>query len=62
MNRYLFQVRYDYPDGSGTYEPVCIDAASEAAATTDVLAATARHATLTNATRTTTVVLVVLDV
>lgn len=62
MNRYLFQVQYAKRDGTGTYEPVCVDAATEAEARTQVLDATKRYASAIGATRTLTVKSVTLDV
>ncbi len=61
MKRYLYRVQYTYtsgPDaanvdralGSVTYEPVCVDAATEAAALTEVEGATDRYVA-TGATR-----------
>ena len=69
MQRYLYRVRYDYADGTtpiagvtSSYEPVCIRAATEAAALTEVTAATARYPTAIGATRTITLTLVTADV
>lgn len=70
MPRYLFRVQYTIgagPDavgvdgalGSVVYEPVCVDAATEAAAVTDVESATARYMAAVTATRTVTLVLAV---
>ena len=56
MPRYLFRVQYTLTDGSITYEPVCVDAATEAAARTDVDAATERYRIAVGATKTLTLV------
>jgi hypothetical protein len=67
MPRYLFRVQYTIgagPDAVGvdgakdsvTYEPVAVDAATEAAARTAVEAATDRYKAAVNATRTLTLV------
>ncbi len=65
MPRYLYRVQYTYtagPDatnvdmalGSVTYEPMTVDAATEAEAEADVFAATARYPAAVGATRTVT--------
>jgi len=67
MPRYLFRVAYtigagvdavgvDGAIGSVTYEPVCVDAATEAEARTAVEAATDRYKAAVSATRTLTLV------
>ncbi len=64
MQRFLVRVQYAYPDGSVSYEPVCVRAADgeTAAALVEVTAATDRYAQASKATRTLTVVLVTADV
>jgi hypothetical protein len=49
--RYLYRVQYTLPDGSLTYEPVCVRAESETAARTEVTEATARYAAAARASR-----------
>ncbi len=56
MPRYLFRVQYLYTDGTSAYEPVCVDADTEAEAEVDVSAATDRYPTLVGATKTITLV------
>lgn len=67
MPRYLYRVQYTIgagPDeagadgavGSVTYEPVAVDAATEASARTAVEAATDRYKAMVSATRTLTLV------
>jgi hypothetical protein len=56
MPRYLFRVRYDFADGTYTYEPVCVDAATETDAETEVDTATERFRAASNATKTLTLV------
>ena len=56
MPRYLFRVQYTLTDGSITYEPVCVDAATESDARTDVDTATMRYPTAVGATKTLTLV------
>jgi len=62
MNRYLFRVQYTYDDASVSYEAVCIRAATEAAATIEVTAATDRYTTVMHVTRTITLTLTTADV
>lgn len=69
MNRYLYRVRYDYPDGmtpiagaTSSYEPVCVRALTEAAALAEVTTATARYLAAAGVTRTITLVLTTADV
>jgi uncharacterized membrane protein len=56
MPRYLFRVQYTLTDGSVTYEPVCVVAATEADARTEVDTATVRYAAAVSATKTLTLV------
>jgi hypothetical protein len=69
MNRYLYRARYDLPDGrapiagvTSSYEPICVRAATEAEALTEVTSATARYPTAVGATVTLTLVLTTADV
>jgi hypothetical protein len=69
MNRYLYRVTYEYPDGvapiagvTHAYEPVCVRATTEAAALAEVTTATSRYMTAAGATRTMTLVLTTADV
>ena len=62
VDRYLFRVRYDYPDATVSYEPICIRAESEAAARTEADAATERYPSLLKATKVLTLTLVTPDV
>jgi hypothetical protein len=64
MERTLFRVQYTYADGTSSYEPVCIRAATgdAAAALAEVTTATSRYLTAVGATRTITVVVVTPDV
>jgi hypothetical protein len=69
MNRYLFRVQYDYADGmtpiagvTSSYEAVCIRAATEAAALTEVETATDRYQIAAAVTRTITLTLTTADV
>jgi hypothetical protein len=62
MQRYLYRAQYTYDDGTSSYEPVCVRAATEAAALIEVTAATARYPTAIGATRTITLTLVTADV
>ena len=64
MERFLFRVRYEFADGTVTYEPVCVRAADddESAARTEVLNATQRYAIAVGASRTLTLVTVTPDV
>ena len=55
MTRYLFRVQYTKPDGSVTYEPVCIRAETEAVARVELDDATERYAKFVNASRTYTI-------
>lgn len=64
MPRYLFRVQYDYADGrtpiagvTSSYEPVCIEADTEAQALVEVTAATSRYTTAVGVTRTITLTL-----
>jgi hypothetical protein len=50
MPRYLFRVQYLYADGTHSYEPVCVDAATEQVARDDVEAATERYRVAAGAT------------
>ena len=56
MPRYLFRVQYTLTDGSVTYEPVCVIAATETDARTEVDTATDRYADAVRATKTLTLV------
>lgn len=56
MPRYLYRVQYLYTDGTSSYEPIALDADTEADAEADVLAATERYPTAVGATRTVTLV------
>jgi hypothetical protein len=49
-------VQYVYTDGTSSYEPVCVDAATEALARADVDAATTRYPAAVGATKTLTLV------
>jgi hypothetical protein len=51
MPRYLFRVQYTLTDGSVTYEPVCVVAATEADARTEVDDATERYRIAVSATK-----------
>ena len=62
MNRYLFRVQYTFSDATVAYEAVCIRAATEAAALTDVTTATSRYMTAVGATRTISLTLTTADV
>ena len=62
MQRYLWRVRYTYPDASVAYEAVCVRAETEAAARADVEAGTDRHPRATGATRVITLTLTTADV
>lgn len=54
--RFLFRVQYLYADGTHSYEPVCVEAATEQAARDDVEAATTRYPAAVGATKTLTLV------
>ena len=56
MPRYLYRVEYIHTDGTSSYEPVCVDAASEADAEAEVDAATERYPAAVGATKTLTLV------
>lgn len=62
MKRYLFAVRYTHRDESWVEESVCVRADDEAAARTDVDAATERYARTVGATKTITLKLTTEDV
>jgi len=62
VSRYLFAVRYTHPDGSWVEEPVCVRAATELAARTEVEGATVRYAAAVGATKTITLRLTTADV
>lgn len=61
MERYLFRVQYDYPDGTQSYESVCVSSESEADAIEQVEDATDRWRLASRATRTLTLVLETAD-
>lgn len=64
MQRFLYRVRYTYPDGTSSYEAVCVRAADgdQTAALAEVTTATARYMTAAGATRTITLTTVTADV
>jgi hypothetical protein len=64
VQRFLYRVQYTYPDGTSSYEPICVRAADddEASALAEVEAATVRYMTAVGATRTITLTLVTPDV
>lgn len=63
MERFLFRVQYTYPDGTSSYEAVCVRAADgdDAAALAEVTAATSRYMRASGATRTITLTLTTAD-
>lgn len=64
MQRFLFRVAYTYPDGTTSYEPVCVRAADNdlAAALTEVEGATLRYRDAVGASRVITLLVVTADV
>lgn len=56
MPRYLYRVTYTYTDGTSSYEPVCVDAATEDDAEAEVNTATERYPRTVGATKTLTLV------
>jgi len=63
VQRFLFRVQYTYPDGTSSYEAVCVRAADddEPSARAEVVAATTRYLRAAGATRTVTLALVTAD-
>jgi hypothetical protein len=64
VQRFLWRVTYTYSDGTSSHEAVCVRAADgdEAAARTEVEAATSRYLQASRATRTITLTVVTADV
>jgi hypothetical protein len=62
VNRYLYRVTYTLEDDSVCYEPICVRAASEADALTEVDTASTRFPDAVHATKTLTLIAVTADV
>jgi len=64
VQRFLYRVQYTYPDGTVSYESVCVRAADgdTTAALTDAETGTDRYRVAVNATRTMTLLVVTADV
>lgn len=63
MERFLYRVQYTYPDGTSSYESVCVraDDDDQVSARAEVDEATQRYARSTKATKTLTLLLVTTD-